>query len=67
MEPVFVGARYGFLFFFFFFFASPRHCAACGILVPQRGTEAGPSAVKVWSPNHWTAREFPDMAFSATS
>ena len=33
--------------------------AACGILVPQLGIEAGPLAVKAWNPNHWTAREFP--------
>ena len=33
-------------------------CAACRILVPQRGTELGPSSVKAPSPNHWTAREF---------
>ena len=34
------------------------HRAPCGILVPQLGIEPGPSAVKVQSPNHWTAREF---------
>ena len=31
---------------------------ACGI-VPQPGIEPGPLAVRVQSPNHWTAREFP--------
>ena len=31
--------------------------SACGILVPRPGIE--PTAMKVWSPNHWTAREFP--------
>ena len=35
-----------------------RH-RACGILAPQPGIEPRPSAVKVWSPNHWTARKFP--------
>ena len=30
---------------------------ACGILVPQPGIEPAPSAVQVWRPNHWTARE----------
>ena len=35
------------------------HCAACGILVPWPGIEPWPSAVKVWSPNPWTTREFP--------
>ena len=33
---------------------------ACGILVPQPGIEPRPSAVRVQSPNHWAAREFPD-------
>ena len=32
---------------------------ACGILVPRPGIKHVPPAVKVWSPNHWTAREFP--------
>ena len=32
---------------------------ACGILVPRPGIESGCSAVKVWSPNHRTTREFP--------
>ena len=31
---------------------------ACEILVPQPGTEPGPSSAKGQSPNHWTAREF---------
>ena len=31
----------------------------CGILVPRAGIELGPSAVKAWSPNHWTTRESP--------
>ena len=39
------------LLFFFW-----PYCTACRILVPQPGIEPGPSAVKVWSPNHWTAR-----------
>ena len=42
----------------FFFLALPP---TCGILVPSRpGIE--PLAVKAqtWSPNHWTAREFPE-------
>ena len=41
---------------FFFFLSLP---VACGILVPQPGIEPRPSAVKMWSINHWTAREFP--------
>ena len=32
---------------------------ACRMLVPLPGVEPGPLAVKVWSPNHWTTREFP--------
>ena len=42
---------FSFLFFFF-----------CRILVPQPGIEPTPLAVKAWSPNHWTAREFPAAA-----
>ena len=39
----------------------PSPCGlASGILVPQPGIEpATPSAVKVQSPNHWTAMEVP--------
>ena len=44
-----------FAIFSFSFFG----CVACGILVPQQGTEPRPMAVKVPSPNHWTARELP--------
>ena len=44
-----------------FFFFLPHHMA-CGILVPQPGVEPGPSAVRAWSLNHWTAREFPRIA-----
>ena len=32
---------------------------ACGILVPRPGIKPMPPAVEAWSPNHWTAREFP--------
>ena len=48
-------SRYSFFLTFFFWL----HHAACGILVPPPGIEPGPSAVKALSPNHWTAREFP--------
>ena len=41
--------------FFFFFFCH----VACGILVPQPGIEPAAPAVRVLSPNHWTAREVP--------
>ena len=33
------------------------------ILVPQPGIEPRPLAVRVLSPNHWTAREFPPWCF----
>ena len=46
------------IFFFKFFFW--LHCTACGILVPRPGIEPGPSSMRVQSPNHWTAREFPE-------
>ena len=45
-------------FYYFLFFVWPCR-VACGILVLLPGIEPGPSAVKAWSPNHWTAREFP--------
>ena len=34
------------------------------IFIPQTGIEDTPSAAKAWSPNHWTAREFPVWIFS---
>ena len=37
---------------------------ACGILVPQLGIELGSSAVRAWSPNHWTARELPQWVYN---
>ena len=40
-----------------FFFFGPHH-EACGILVPGPGIEPRLSAMRVRSPNHWTAREF---------
>ena len=45
--------------FFCLFFFSWLHPAACGILVPQPGTESMPLAFKVWSLHHWTTREIP--------
>ena len=47
------------LFFSFFLSFFWLHCVARRILVPRPGIEPGPSAVKAWTPNHWTAREFP--------
>ena len=43
-----------------FSFFLPHHMA-CEILVSQPRIKAGPSAVKAQSPNHWTAREFPQL------
>ena len=40
----------------------PLH-AACGILVPQPGTEPITPAVEAKSPNYWTTREVPTIAF----
>ena len=51
-----------FLLFFFFF-----GCVACGILVPQLGIDPGPSAVRVWIPNHCSARRFPWALFKQQS
>ena len=45
--------------FVHFLFLLLLHCAACGILVPWPGIEPRLLAVRVLSPNHWTAREFP--------
>ena len=49
-----------FCFCFLFFWL---HHTACGILVPQPGIEPVPPPVGAWSPNHWTAREFPPPSF----
>ena len=42
-----------------FFFLIWPCLTACGILVPQLGTEPIPWAVKAQSPNHWTAKGVP--------
>ena len=58
-----LASRYQFLiFFFFFFFFFGLCCVARGILVPQPGIEPAPLAVEVWSLNHWTTREAPDIS-----
>ena len=38
------------------------HHVAYGILVPQPGIDPWPTAVKVPSPNHWTAGDFPPLS-----
>ena len=48
---------------YFFFFNFWQRQTACGILVPRPGIEPAPSAVKARSPNHRTAREFPQYVF----
>ena len=40
------------------FFLAMHH-VACGILVLQPGIKLGPLAMKAWTLNHWTTREFP--------
>ena len=42
-----------------FTFSFWLHHTACGILVPRTGIEPGSPIVDVWSPNHWTTKEFP--------
>ena len=52
--------------FFHFYFL--LHREACRILVLQQGTEPGPSAVRVRSPNRWVAGEFlPSTLYSAAA
>ena len=46
-----------FILFLFFTYVLPR-CLACGISVPQPGTEPALLAVKAQIPNYWTTREF---------
>ena len=43
---------------FFFLLAVPR--TACGILVPQPGTEPVLPALGTESLNHWTGRDVPE-------
>ena len=43
------------------------HCMAYEILVPQAQMEPWPLAVKVLSPNHWTARGLPDVPLLAAA
>ena len=59
--------RGNFIFFFFFlnlFLYIFWLChMAYGILVPQLGIEPKPLAVRAWSLNHWTTREFPSRSW----
>ena len=45
--------------YFLFFFPLWLHHPVCAVLVPWPWIEPRPSAMKAWSPNHWTARKFP--------
>ena len=51
-----LGVRFKKWFFFFFFWLRWK---AWEILVPWLGIKSRSLAVRAWSPNHWTAREFP--------
>ena len=44
------------------FFSFFPHCATCGNLLAWPEIEPRPSAVRVWRPNHWTTREFPQSS-----
>ena len=46
-----------FVLFFLNFFIFWPHLAAYRILVPRPGIQSGPIAMKVQSPNHWTAKK----------
>ena len=48
---------------FIYLFIYGHACMSCRILVPPPGIEPVPPAVEVLSPNHWTAREFPQGPF----
>ena len=50
---------FGFVMFFVFCVFFWLHHLACEILFPWPGIKPIPLAVKAWSPNHWTGREFP--------
>ena len=51
-------------FCLFVFWSVP---VACGVLVPRQGIEPISWAVRVRSPNHWMAREFPRVVGSFLS
>ena len=53
---------YFFLIFYFILFIWSCY-TACGILVPQGGTESMPPALEAQSLNHWITREVPQFLF----
>ena len=56
----------GLFFFVFFFFnifiylTAPGLSAACGVYLPDQGSNLGPPALGAQSRSHWTTREVPD-------
>ena len=52
------------LYTFFFFGHAVWHA---GFLVPPTRDQTTPSAVKAWSPDHWTAREFQNKILNTAS
>lgn len=48
--------------FFFFFFCGTHH-SACGVLVPQAGTEPVVPALEAEHPNQWATGEVPMPCF----
>ena len=55
-------SKKAFYIYLFIYLFKPRP-TACGILVPLPGKEPVPSALGVWSLNHWIAREVPKEGF----
>ena len=50
-----------YLSIYLFIYLRMLRLEARGILVPQSGTEPGPSAVKAQCPNHWTGQGIPNL------
>ena len=57
--------NFSFIFFFFNLFILAMSCVLWDINSPTRDQTQAP-AVKVWSPNHWTMREYPAHYFNST-
>ena len=51
------------LFLNLILFIFGQHCAAHGILSPRLAIKPVTPEVGMWSPNHWTTREFPKGFF----
>ena len=48
----------------FYFYLFRARWGACRIIVLQPGVEPGPSAMEVWTPNHWITKGFPIFLLS---